>query len=499
MARKLIPRLRGYALSLVLVALMSVVGEFVQRYLDPTNLVMLYLLAVIISAYLWGRGPSIATAIMSVFVFDFLFVPPRFTFTVNDTQYILTFIGLFIVGVVISELTSKMRERAIEARSREAQTTALYNLSKDLAGTLHLEEALQVILSHMKKILGYDVSIHIKEGESVRTRSSRLDGPADRYDKAVIKRILFESHAAGQGAETLPESDIYYAPLRTSGKTIGVLSHGLPEKAKKLDPEKKKLLDAMSHQAALAIERIKLLKENRQIELLHEKERLQTALLSSISHDLRTPLVSITGSLSSLLQKKKRLDPRLKQELTETAYEESVRMNRLVGHLLDMAKIETGALRAQLRPCEIREIIGVSLEELKDRLSSRPVRIEISKDIGEISVDFFLMTKVMTNIIDNAAKFSPKEAPIELTAKSENGRLQIRVRDYGCGIPSEDLERVFNKFYRVERSQNIQGTGLGLSICKGIVELHRGRIWIESIEHKETTVIVEIPLQKQVS
>jgi len=475
---------------------MSFLGEFVRRYLDPTNLVMLYLLAVIISANLWGRGPSIATAVVSVLVFDFLFVPPRFTFTVADTQYILTFVGLLIVGIVISELASKMRERAIEARSREAQTTALYNLSKDLAGTLSLEEALRVILFHMKKILGCDLSIHLQEGESVRLWSSRPGGPEDEYDKMAVRRVLFGERAGGGKTGQFSESNVCYAPLRTSRKTIGVLSYGLPEKIRELSPEKKKLLDAISNQAALAIERIKLLEENRQIELLHEKEKLQTALLSSISHDLRTPLVSITGSLSSLLQEKKKLNPSIEQELIETAYEESVRMNRLVGHLLDMAQIEAGALKVHLRPCDIREIIGVSLEELKEKLKAHFVRIEISKEVGDVPMDFFLMTKVMANVIDNAAKYSPQHTPIDLTARIENARLQIRVRDQGYGIPREDLERVFNKFFRVERSQNFQGTGLGLSICRGIVELHDGRIWMESIENRGTTVIIEIPLNR---
>jgi two-component system sensor histidine kinase KdpD len=496
MSNLFMDRRRGCVLSLGVVALMSLLGEFVQRYLDPTNLVMLYLLAVIISANLWGRGPSIVTAVVSVLVFDFLFVPPRFTFTVADTQYILTFVGLLIVGIVISELASKMRESAIEARSREAQTTALYNLSKDLAGTLSLEKALQIILFHMKKTLGCDLSIHLQEGEFVRSWSSRPGGPEDEYNKMAVRRVLSGERGRGGKTGQLSEANVCYAPLRTSRKTIGVLSYGLLEKTKELSPEKKKLLDAISNQAALAIERIKLFEENRQIELLHEKEKLQTALLSSISHDLRTPLVSITGSLSSLLQEKKKLNPSIKQELIETAYEESVRMNRLVGHLLDMAQIEAGALKVHLRPCDIREVIGVSLEQLKEKLNDHPVRIEVSKEVSYVPMDFFLMTKVMTNVIDNAAKYSPQHTPINLEARIENARLQIRVGDKGYGIPPEDLERVFNKFFRVERSQNVQGTGLGLSICRGIAELHGGRIWVESLENRGTTVIIEIPLNR---
>lgn len=489
-------RFRGCLLSVGLVALISALGEFVRRYVDPTNLVMLYLLGVIISASLWGREPSIVAATISVVAFDFLFVPPKLTLSVADTQYLLTFAGLLAVGLVISELTSKMREKAIEARSREAQTTALYNLSRDLAGTLSLDKAINIILLHIKNILSCDLAIYLWESESVRSWHSALPAPEDEPEKAAIRQILSGKGPNGIKTDQFSKSNIQYIPLTMGGRNIGVLSYYLPEKACGLTTEKKKLLEAMANQAALTIERIKLLDENRQIELLHEKEKLQSALLHSISHDLRTPLVSITGSLSSLLQKKKRLAPMIKRELIETAYEESVRMNRLVGHLLDMARIEAGALQVHFRPCDLREIVGVALDELKEDLGSRRIKIEISKEIGDVPLDFFLMTKVITNLIDNAAKFSPPEAPIEITAGVVDGHLQIKVKDEGYGIPAGDLERVFNKFFRVERSQPIRGTGLGLSICRGLVELQGGRIWLERNEDIGTTAIIEIPLKE---
>lgn len=488
-------RYYGYLFSSGLVALMSLLGELVQRYFNPTNLVMLYLLAVIISANLWGRGPSIFTAVISVITFDFLFVPPRFTLTVADTQYLLTFAGLLIVGIVISELASKMRERAIEARNREVQTVALYDLSRDLAGALSLEKAVQVVLFHIKKILGSDVTVYLQEGESVKSWNSGPSRPQNEPEITAVRQVLSGERAGKSKVGQFSESGIRYVPMRASGKIIGVISFGQDENHE-LGPEKARMLEAVSNQAALAIERIRLLEENRQIELLHEKEKLHSALLSSISHDLKTPLVSITGSLSSLLRKEKKLTLAVRQELIETAYEESVRMNRYVGRLLDMARIEAGALKVNYQPCDLREIIGVALEELKERLNGRQVRVEISKDIGEVSVDFFLMTKVLVNIIDNAAKYSPPNSSIEIAAKTENGHLEIRVIDHGYGIPARDLERVFDKFYRVGKTRHIQGTGLGLSICRGIVELHGGRIWIESKENIGTSVIINIPVKR---
>ncbi|MCX7975047.1 MAG: DUF4118 domain-containing protein [Candidatus Aminicenantes bacterium] len=494
MPKLIVSKYRSYLISLGLVAFMSLIGEFVQRYFDLTNLVMLYLLAVIISANRYGRGPSIVTAVISVIAFDFLFVPPRFTLTVADTQYLLTFAGLLIVGIVISELASKMRARAIEARNREIQTVALYDLSRDLSGTLSLEKAIQVILFHIKKILAFDLTIYLQEGESVKFWNSGPPRPENEQKKIVAKQILSGERASGNLAGQFSELNVRYVPMRASGKTIGVLSFDLEEN-QELSPEKVRMLEAISNQAALAIERLRLLEENRQIELLHEKERLQSAVLSSISHDLKTPLVSITGSLGTLLQKNRKLSSSARQELIETAYEESVRMARFVDHLLDMARLEAGALKVNYQSCDLQEVIGVALEELKEKLIGRQVRVNLPKDMDEVSVDFFLLTKVMVNLIDNAAKYSLSNTPIEITARAETGHLQIRVTDHGYGIPARDLERVFDKFYRVAKTQNIHGTGLGLTICRGIVELHGGRMWVESQENMGTTVIIDIPIK----
>lgn len=334
---------------------MSLLGEFIQRHLEPTNLVMLYLLAVVVAASLWGRGTAIFTSIIGVLAFDFLFIPPRLTFTVASAQYILTFIGLFIVGLVISELTTKTRERAMEANRRQAQ-----------------------------------------------------------------------------------------------------------------------------------------------IELLKTKEKLQTAILNSISHDLRTPLVSISGALSSILGNGKHLDKDAEIELIKTAYNESSRLNRIVGNLLDMTRIEAGALNISSHLCEIREVLGVSLEELKQDLEDRNIHIDIPKDLPDIPIDFSLITKVLTNLIDNAVKYSPPNSSIYISAKRAEANLHIAISDEGFGIPQKDLPNVFNKFYRVERRQKSQGTGLGLSICKGIVEAHNGKIRIDSIENKGTTVTIELPLQRSI-
>ncbi|MDD5408646.1 MAG: DUF4118 domain-containing protein [Candidatus Omnitrophica bacterium] len=227
----------------------------------------------------------------------------------------------------------------------------------------------------------------------------------------------------------------------------------------------------------------------------HQTEKLHSALLNSISHDLKTPLVSITGALTALLDKKSNLDAQHIKELLETARGESSRLNRIVNNLLDMTKMESGVLRISSKPCDLRDLIGACLEQLKERIGSREIKIEIPKDSPEICVDFPFMLKALFNIIDNALKYSPDGSPVEIHVNFLQHKAQVKIRDYGIGIPGEDLKRIFEKFYRIERSQNISGTGLGLCISKGIIEAHSGRIFVESVLDKGSTFIVELPLE----
>jgi two-component system, OmpR family, sensor histidine kinase KdpD len=335
-------KIKPYVYSLGLVILMSLFGEGLHRHLAPTNLVMLYLLAVSVSASLWGRGPATATAFVSVLVFDFLFVPPQYSFTVEQTEYLLTFIGLLGVGLLISEFASRLQKNALAAQT-----------------------------------------------------------------------------------------------LRAS-------------------------------------------------------EKLHTALLNSISHDLRTPLVAITGSLSSLATNSDAYTAAEKKELIRLAYEKSVLLNTFVGELLDMSRIEAGSLRLNLHPCDIREIISIAVGRVKDKIGHRTIERKISQHVDEIEVDIVLMAKVITNLLDNAVKFSANDSSIVITASHCNGLIRISVADQGMGIPPNELPHVFDKFYQVTRAQKLPGTGLGLAICKGLVEAHGGKIWLESQPGQGTRAFIEL-------
>jgi two-component system sensor histidine kinase KdpD len=273
---------------------------------------------------------------------------------------------------------------------------------------------------------------------------------------------------------------------------LGVLGVKPSDPAVLLPQEQRRLLESFASQSALAIERVQFAEQAKQTQVLQATEKLQTALLNSISHDLRTPLVSITGTLSTLQEDGN--DP-IRQSMIETAYAEARRLNHLVGNLLDMTRIEAGAMRVRQVPCDVQDIIGSALEQLSDRLKGRRVTVELSSPLPLVPMDFVLVVQVLANLLENAVKYSPSSESIEVQACVTEGSLQVRVADRGIGIPAADLNRVFDKFYRVRRPDGVIGTGLGLSICKGIVEAHHGKIWAENREGGGTVMTIMLPLR----
>jgi two-component system sensor histidine kinase KdpD len=485
---------RRYLFSLGLVALITLLGVPIHTLIEPTNLVMLYLAVVVVAAIYLGRGPSIVAAVLSVLAFDFLFVPPRFTFVVSDTQYLVTFAGLLIVGLVISTLTAQTREQAEVAQRREAQTAALYELSQDLAAAMGLEAIMQTVIAHVGQTFSRKALILLPEGEVVKPYALSPGMTLDENELAVAAWAFQHGQPAGRGTDTLPAATVRYLPLKTAHGVVGVLGVQPSDPDVHLTPEQRRLLEVFASQAALAIERAQLAEQARQAQLLQATEKLQTALLNSISHDLRTPLVSITGALSSLQEDSISLDEATRQSLVETAYEEARRLNRLVGNLLDMTRIEAGAMRVIAEPCDVQDVIGSTLDRLADRLKDRPVTVDVPPTLPLVPMDFVLIVQVLVNLLDNALKYSPPDTPIEVRAQLADAYLEIAVADRGVGIPPEDLVRVFDKFYRVQQPGSVTGTGLGLSICKGIIEAHGGTIKADNHAGGGTVVILRLPL-----
>jgi two-component system sensor histidine kinase KdpD len=332
-----------YVISSGLVVGITLLGEILKRFIEPTNIVMFYLLAVVFAAIRWGKGPAVATSLLSVIAFDFFLIKPYLTLGVEDIQYVFTFLVFIVVGLLVSSYASKVREHII----------------------------------------------------------------------------------------------------------------------------------------------------------LSQTEKLYSVLLQSISHDLKTPLVSITGTLTTLLDDLSRLNEKQKKKLLKTASAESERMKTIINHILDMTKLETG-IRLLKKPCDIRDLLGVCLEQLRYKTTSRKIILDIPKEFPEILVDFSFMAKALSNIIDNALKYSAAPQPITLRAVQTNTTVKISIVDSGIGIPKKDINRIFDKFYRVPRSSSISGTGLGLSISKAIVEAHDGEITVKSVPGKNTIFTIVLPKQQPV-
>ena len=483
-----------YVLGLSLVAVSTVMGIAVRGSLEPTNLVMLYMASVVISAIFLGRGPSLLAAVAGVLAFDFFLVPPYLTFAVSDTQYLITFGVLLVVSLVISSLTAQGREQAEAAIRREAQTASLYDLGRDLTAATDLQDVLRIIISHIEKAFGREIAIFLPENGHLRLLSSSSDYQPDENELAVAVWAYQSNQPTGRGTDTLPAASIRCHPLRTSNGLVGVLGVHPKETDTFLTSEQRQTLAAFINQAALAIERATLAEQARRTELLQATEKLQTALLNSISHDLRTPLVSITGALTSLDEQSGSLNAENQWSLIVTAREEADRLNRLVGNLLSMTRIESGAIKLHLEPGDVQDVVGTSLEQLGKRIEKHSVQVNIPDRYPLVPMDFTLIVQVLVNVLENAVKYSAKDSLIEISADLVDGSARLQIADRGVGIPAEDLTRVFDKFYRVQRPESVTGTGLGLSISKGIIDIHHGKIYANARDGGGTIITIELPL-----
>lgn len=487
---------QAYLLSAGLVLLATLLGLPLRPYIDPTNLVMLYLAVVMVSAVWLGRWPAIFASLLSVIAFDIIFVPHYYTFAVADAEYLLTFAGLLAVGVVISALVARTQEQAQAARRREVQMTASYELSQALVAVSNLEDVAQTIVNHSQITFNCPAALFLPDevGKYLVLQSRTLDfyPLVDGYEAA--NWVFHHGQPAGRHTDTLGTANSYYLPLRTTDQVIGVLAIEFAENDKRIfTGELRRYLNSFSSQAALALEKINLAEQARRSQLLEETQKLQKTLLNSISHDLRTPLASITGALSSLLEDAHLLTETAKRDLIMTSWEETLRLNRLVGNLLDMTRLESGAVNVVRQPYDVQELVGATLAQMPNRLRDRTIHLTIPEDLPPVIIDLTLMMQALTNLVDNAVKYTPPSKPLEIEANQEEQELLIAVKDRGPGFPEAESEHIFDKFIRLS-PDGIGGTGLGLSIAKGIVEAHNGRIWAQNRPGGGAVFIMALPL-----
>lgn len=483
----------SYASVLILTLTATLFCEAIRPYVSPANMVMVYLMAVVLASLWLGLKQAILTAALGVLAFDFFFVPPRLTFSVADKEYLITFSGLFGVGVIISTLVAKVQDRAEKLKEREAETASLYRLSRDLAVAADMQSVLFSIVKNVEVSMDARAVLFLADGEKLTVADTGDGWNVDPEAEKVAQWSFKSLRAAGSGTATFPLSEMLFIPLQVLDSPLGVLGIRFNADPSSCFEKTRHLLEAFSTQSALALERVRLSRQAEHAQILKERENLERALLNSVSHDLRTPLVTITGVLSTIRNEKNQLSEKVRHDLVDTAWEEAGRLNRFVGNLLDMTRLEAGELRLKLEECDVQDLVGCALASVEHRLGKRIVDVQLPPELLLVRMDLVLMTQVLVNLIDNALKYSPPESHIEIAAYSDKMHLSIEVADRGPGIPADDLTRIFDKFHRISVPEGVSGTGLGLSICKGIVEAHGGKIYADNRTGGGLRLVIKLP------
>jgi len=485
-----------YGLALFVVAVATAIGWVAFRRLSVTDVAMVYLLGAIVVASRCGRGPSVLAALCSIAAFDFLFVEPIFTFQVSDLRYFLTFGMLLLTALVISGFTLRIREQAETARERERRTASLYALTRDLADSRIRSDIVSVARRHLADNFECSMQL-IAPGSDGSLDVLAPAAPEPRFDekeRSVADWVFRRNEIAGAGTATLPGAAALHLPLAGAGGVVGVLMVAGPKLEQFQLPTQRHLLETLAGQVAVALERVGLAEHSQQARLEVEAERLRTSLLSSLSHDLRTPLGVITGAASSLRDRGEGLPPEARTELLNSILGESERMNRLIRNLLDMIRVETGSLEVQKDWQPLEDAIGVALLRLDDRMKEHPVEVKLPPDLPLVPLDAVLLEQVFINLLENAAKYTPAGTPVEISAVALPGAVQVSIADRGPGLPPGEETRIFEKFYRGSGAEPGKGVGLGLTICRGIITAHGGRIWAEPRPGGGTLVNFTLPL-----
>ena len=486
---------RHYAYAAAICAAITGVASVVSGRLDLTNLVMLYLLGVVFSAVRLGRGPGVLQSFLSVAAFDFFFVPPRMSFSVSDTQYLLTFFGMLLTSLVISHLTSTLTRQASVAQRRERRTGAIYAMARELGAALTTEQIVEIGSRHVGEVFRARVAFLLPDSaDQVRQKIEEPDAAVTltgaELDSDVGQWVYDQQKPAGRGTDTLPATAALYLPLKAPMRTRGVLAVASREPRELEVPEQQRMLDAFAAQIALALERVHYVEIARDALVNMESERLRNSLLSAISHDLRTPLTTIVGFSSMLANGRAAAQAgeaaaagRLAQregELVDAIHDEALRMTGIVTNLLDMARLQAGSLQLKRQWSLLEETVGAALAACRRVLARHPVRVALPADLPLLQMDAVLMERLFTNLFENAAKYTPPDTSLDIGAErvTDDGQpfVRVHVDDHGPGLPAGMEVRIFDKFTRGEKESATPGIGLGLAICRAIVEAHGGKI-----------------------
>lgn len=472
------PAFRSYALALVATAAGLALALLLQPHAGVENADLFLLTAIVGVAVRFGLGPSLAAVLAASLAYNFFFLPPVYTLTIADPTNVAAFLLFTVVAVVVSNLAARARLTAVVSQARAKSSERLFGFSRKLAGCGTLDDVLWATSAQVAAMLKVRVVLLLPDGKAVTVRAGYP--PEDRLEEADLAAAQWafdNERPAGRGADTLPGAKRLFLPMRTGRGTIGVIGLDADGTGPILTPEGRRLLDALADMGALAIERVRLVEDLDRAERAAETDRLRQALLTSISHDLRTPLASVLGAASTLRDLDAALSAEAKAELLATVIEESERLNRFIANLLDMTRLEAGAVAPNLAPQDVAEIVDTALRRTQAILSGHRVAVEVDPELPTLRLDPVLFEQVLVNLLDNAAKYAPEDSTVTIRARYDGRAVRIEVLDEGSGLPEADIERVFDKFYRVRKSDRVRaGTGLGLAISRGFAEAMGGTV-----------------------
>lgn len=479
-----------YAYAALASVVTAVIATPLLAVFNLVNIAMLFLLTVVLVAVRLGRGPSVLATVVGVLAFDFFFVPPRFSFAVSDLQYVMTFGVMLAVGLITGHLTAGLRYQAKVASHREARSLALYEFARDLSGFLQTEQITEATQFVIQSAFRAKAILLLPDEEG---RLQLPESAASGLDMGIAQWAFDKVEAAGISTDTLPSSPYFYLPLVAPMRTRGLLAIAPENRSWILIPEQRQQLDTFAALAAIALERVHYI-EIAQGALLHmESERLRNSLLAALSHDLRTPLTSIVGISEALSTSKPELS--LKQQtMTQALYAESLRMSALVANLLDMARIQSGEVKLDLQWQAFEEVVGSAIRISAPQLKEHQVQTQLANDLPLVNFDAVLIERVLCNLLENAAKYTPEGSRITLSVNLLESNLQVMVYDNGPGLPAGKEEAIFEKFTRGERESSKPGVGLGLAICRAIVEAHHGHIRAAKSPDGGAGILFTLPL-----
>jgi two-component system sensor histidine kinase KdpD len=459
-------------LACVVITLISL--PLAERF-DSSNIVAIFILAVVLVAVRFGRGPSALAAILGVCAFDFFFVPPRFSFAVSDVQYVLTFLIMLAVGLITGQLTAGLRFQARVATHREERAGSLYALSRDLSAAMEVDEVVSISVKSIERVFRAGAAVLLPNaGGQLVMATLRADSVLN-VEMGTAQWAFDKGQAAGFTTDTLPGTDVLYLPLRAPAQSRGVLAVKAHNRRLLQIPEQRQLLDTFAALIAIALERVHYVGVAQEALVRMESERLRNSLLAAVSHDLRTPLTVLQGLAETLAMNSPALAP-AQLEAAELMQEEARRMTALVNNLLDMARIDRGEVKLHQEWQPFEEIVGVALNATEQILKNHKVVVHVSPTLPLVQFDAVLMARVLVNLLENASKYTPCGSEVTVAAEVVGDQLSVSVSDNGPGLPVGREEEIFQKFTRGNRESSTRGVGLGLTVCRAIIESHHGKI-----------------------